>query len=65
MTEASLISLARFLLGMFVVYAGPFALRPVIDSAFGCNLTVEPPSGREITVLGAVVGAALLASSRR
>ena len=55
-TEASSISLARVLLGVIVVYAGPFALRPVIDSVFGCYLTVEPPSGREITVLGAVVG---------
>ena len=61
-TEAGLISLAGVVLGTALLYAGLFALRPVVDDAFGLYLSIEPPSSYEIGILAAVVGAGVLVS---
>jgi len=44
------------------LYAGLFIGQPMIDSAFGLWLPIEPPSLREIYVLIAVVLASAIVS---
>ncbi|MBJ3777003.1 ABC transporter permease [Acuticoccus sp. 2012] len=61
-TEAGLLSLAGVLLGAAMLYAGLFALRPLIDDAFGLYLTIDPPTPRELVMLAGVVAAGLLVS---
>ena len=61
-TEAGLICLAGVAAGAGLLYAGLFALRPMIDSAFGLYLAITPPTGAEWLMLAAVVGAGVLIS---
>lgn len=61
-TEAGLISLAGVVAGTLFLYGALFALRPVIDDAFGLYLSIEPPNRSEFIMLAAVVGAGILIS---
>ena len=60
--EAGLLSLAGVVAGTAMLYAALYGLRPVIDRAFGLYLSIEPPTGRELAMLGAVVVAGILVS---
>ncbi|WP_298494762.1 ABC transporter permease [uncultured Maritimibacter sp.] len=60
--EAVLMALAGTLIGMALLYGALAVFRPLIDSAFGLWLPIDPPSGRELATLAIVIGAAALAS---
>lgn len=60
--EAMVMAALGAALGMALLYAGLAVARPVIDSAFGLWLPLEPPGMREFWVLLGVVGAAALVS---
>ncbi|MHA3979062.1 ABC transporter permease [Halovulum sp. GXIMD14794] len=60
--EAMVMAALGALLGMAILYAGLALARPVIDSAFGLWLPLDPPGLRELWVLLGVVGAAALVS---
>ncbi len=60
--EAVLMALAGALLGMALLYGALALFRPVIDSAFGLWLPIDPPTARELATLAIVIGAAALAS---
>lgn len=60
--EAILTAAAGGLLGLALLYAGLAVAQPVIDSAFGLFLPINPPAVREFLVLLAVVAAGAIVS---
>lgn len=60
--EAALMAAIGALLGLLLLYAGLFFAQPVIDSAFGLWLPIEPPTLREVWVLLGVVAAGVIVS---
>jgi putative ABC transport system permease protein len=60
-TEAGLLALAGAALGTAFLYAVLAVLRPLIDTHFGLYLAIDPPGGRELAMLTAVVAAGLIA----
>jgi putative ABC transport system permease protein len=60
-TEAGLLALAGAALGTAFLYAVLAVLRPLIDTRFGLYLAIDPPGGRELAMLAAVVAAGLIA----
>ena len=60
--EAILTAAAGTVLGLGLLYVGLFIAQPIIDSAFGLFLPIEPPSLRELLVLLAVVAASAIVS---
>ena len=61
LAESALLSAAGAVIGAAMLYAGLFALRPVIDEVFGLYVPISLPSSREWWVLAAVAGAGLVA----
>ncbi len=53
--EAALMAAAGALLGLALLYAGLAVAQPLVDSAFGLWLPIEPPTVREMAVLGGVI----------
>ena len=49
-------------LGLALLYAGLTIAQPLVDSAFGLWLPIDPPTAREVSVLASVIAAAALAS---
>ena len=47
--------------GVAMLYAGLALLRPWIDRTYGLHLTLAAPTVTELTMLGAVVAAGILA----
>ncbi len=60
--EAVLMAIIGAALGLALLYAGLFIGQPLIDSAFGLWLPIEPPSMRELWVLLGVVAAGAIVS---
>ncbi|MHA3916584.1 ABC transporter permease [Halovulum sp. GXIMD14793] len=60
--EAALMAAAGAALGIALLYGVLVLFRPMIDAKFGIWLPIDPPTSREIWVLGAVITAAALAS---
>ena len=60
--EAMLTAAAGALLGLGILYLGLVVAQPLVDSAFGLWLPIEPPSLREARVLVAVVAAGAILS---
>ncbi len=50
------------ILGLGLLYLGLFMGQPLIDSAFGLWLPIEPPSMREVWVMLGVVAAGAIVS---
>jgi putative ABC transport system permease protein len=44
------------------LYLGLFIAQPILDSAFGLWLTIDPPSLREVWVMLAVIAAGAIVS---
>ncbi|MEM8577947.1 MAG: ABC transporter permease [Pseudomonadota bacterium] len=63
MLEAVVMALAGAALGLALLYAGLFALRPALDAAFGLWLPVGLPGAREWAMLGGVVLAGAIVSA--
>ncbi|WP_375691746.1 ABC transporter permease [Pseudooceanicola sp. LIPI14-2-Ac024] len=60
--EAALMAALGAVLGLGLLYLGLVIAQPLVDSAFGLWLPIEPPSAREFAVLAGVIVAAALAS---
>lgn len=60
-TEAALLTIVGVALGVVLLYASLFLLAPFIDSTYGLDLQIDPPTLREWTTLAAIVAAGLLA----
>ena len=60
--EAVLMSALGAVLGLALLYGGLVVAQPIVDSAFGLWLPIDPPSAREGVVLLAVIGAGALVS---
>ncbi|MBT8458111.1 MAG: ABC transporter permease [Boseongicola sp.] len=60
--EAILTAVAGAVLGLGLLYLGLFIAQPIIDSAFGLFLPIDPPAIREALVLLAVVAAGAIVS---
>lgn len=60
-TEAGLLTIVGVSLGVVLLYASLFLLAPFIDSMYGLDLQIDPPTLREWTTLAAIVAAGLLA----
>ncbi len=60
-TEAALLTIVGVALGVVLLYASLFSARPFIDSTYGLDLQIDPPTLREWTTLAAIVAAGLLA----
>jgi len=62
MGEAALMAAAGIALGVMLLYALLILTRPWLDRAYGLYLTIDPLTGREVFLLGAVLCAALIVS---
>jgi len=60
--EAVVMGALGALLGLALLYVGLFIGQPMIDSAFGLWLPIEPPTLREVWVLLAVIAASAIVS---
>jgi putative ABC transport system permease protein len=60
-TEAALLTIVGVALGVVLLYASLFLLAPFIDSTYGLDLQIDPPTLREWTTLAAIVAAGLVA----
>ena len=58
--EAVLTATAGAVLGLGLLYTGLVIAQPIIDSAFGLFLAIDPPALREIFVLAVVVAGAIV-----
>ena len=60
--EAGLMATVGALLGLTLLYVGLFIGQPMIDSAFGLWLPINPPTLREVWVLVCVIAAGAIVS---
>ena len=60
-TEAGLLTVTGVLLGALLLYAGLTVLQPIIDRAYGLQLSIDPPAPGEWAILGAIVLAGVVA----
>lgn len=60
--EAALMAAMGAALGLVLLYAGLFIGQPLIDSAFGLWLPIEPPTIHEVWVLFGVIAAGAIVS---
>ncbi|MDQ8699182.1 ABC transporter permease [Hyphomicrobium sp. LHD-15] len=60
--EGTLLTLAGVILGTLLLYISLYALRPVIDRAYGLDVNIGLPSTSDLTILAAIVLAGVVAS---
>lgn len=60
--EAAVMAAVGALLGLILLYLGLYVAQPMIDSAFGLWIPVDPPTLREVWVLLAVILAGAIVS---
>jgi len=60
-TEAGLLTVAGVLLGVALLYAALWGLAPVIDRTYGLQIGIDAPTTHELTMLGAIVLAGVIA----
>ncbi|MFK7835955.1 MAG: ABC transporter permease [Sulfitobacter sp.] len=60
--EAAVMAAVGAVIGLGLLYLGLFVAQPLVDAAFGLWLPIEPPSLRELWVLGGVVAAGAIVS---
>ena len=61
LAEATVLILTGVGLGVAFLYIALLLLRPVIDSAYGLHLAIDPPGTREVAILAIVVVGGILA----
>ncbi len=60
--EASLMAAIGAILGLMFLYIGLIIAQPLVDSAFGLWLPIDPPTLREVWVLMSVIAASAIVS---
>ena len=53
--EATILTLAGIIIGMFFLYLGLFVSRPILEAYFGLFIPINPPSYKEIIILAGIV----------
>ena len=61
LAEATVLILTGVGLGVAFLYTALLLLRPVIDSAYGLHLAIDPPGTREVAILAIVVVGGIVA----
>ncbi|MEM6661662.1 MAG: ABC transporter permease [Pseudomonadota bacterium] len=59
--EAAALTCTGALLGLGLLYLALLIAQPIVGAEFGLHLNIGPPTGRDLGLLGAVIGAGLLA----
>ena len=60
--ESTLMSTVGAVLGLGLLYVGLFIAQPIVDSAFGLWLPIDPPALRELWILTGVIIASVIVS---
>jgi putative ABC transport system permease protein len=60
--ESTLMSTVGAILGLGLLYVGLFIAQPIVDSAFGLWLPIDPPAMREMWILMGVIVASVIVS---
>lgn len=63
LAEAVVITVIGVLVGLALTYGLLAALQPVIDQVWGLFVPLRPPSPRDLTILGLIVGAGVVAGT--
>lgn len=61
--EAALLAALGVLLGLALLYLLLLVAQPIVDAQFGLFLPITPPTSRDAVIVGAVMGAAVLAGA--
>lgn len=61
LAEASALTLAGIVIGPALLYLALALLRPYIDATYGLHLSIDPPGLTELSMLGAILVAGVLA----
>ena len=59
--EAAVLTLIGAVSGLLILYAGLLIAQPLLASQYGLFLEITAPTTRDLSILGAVIGAGLLA----
>ncbi|MEM1161293.1 MAG: ABC transporter permease [Pseudomonadota bacterium] len=59
--EAAALTCTGAMLGLGLLYLALLIAQPIVGAEFGLHLNIGPPTGRDLGLLGAVIGAGLLA----
>ena len=62
-SEAVLLTLLGAILGLALLYLALIIAQPIVDTRFGLYLTIGPPTGRDLAILGAVLCAGFIAGA--
>ena len=62
-SEAVLLTLLGTILGLALLYLALVIAQPIVDTRFGLYLTIGPPTGRDLAILGAVLCAGFVAGA--
>ena len=58
--EATVLTLAGIIFGLFILYLALFVSQPILEAYFGLFIPINPPSYRDIIILGGILLTALL-----
>ena len=58
--EATVLTLAGIIFGLFILYLALFVSQPILEAYFGFFILINPPSNRDIIILGGILLTAML-----
>ena len=58
--EATVLTLAGIIFGLFILYLALFVSQPILEAYFGLFIPINPPSNRDIIILGGILLTAIL-----
>ena len=58
--EAAVLTLAGIIFGLFILYLALFVSQPILEAYFGLFIPINPPSNRDIIILGGILLTAML-----
>ena len=53
--EATVLTLAGIIFGLFILYLALFVSQPILEAYFGLFIPINPPSNRDIIILGGIL----------
>ena len=58
--EATVLTLAGIIFGLFILYLALFVSQPILEAYFGLFIPINPPSYRDIIILGVILLTAMM-----
>ena len=58
--EATVLTLAGIIFGLFILYLALFVSQPILEAYFGLFIPINPPSNRDIIILGGILLTSML-----